>query len=113
MGYHASWSGELRIKDSLNAQWNNCRKELKEVSRWCDSNECEDGTANILYPFGDGNYHDDEWYDFLNRFAEWFEADSSIEFSGEDGAFWRFRILKKPTNEGNWWVEENGFVQSL
>lgn len=102
MGYEASWGGCLTIKKDFADRREEIENALGAITEFT-----KEDPERVMYPSFDGRYYDDDWHEFLDKYAECFEPESSIEFAGEDNTEWRFRILDKP-NENKWYAEENG-----
>ena len=96
MGYSASWDGHIKFKKDIT---NNIIEECEYVFTELH----HDPVNKTLEFYGNGKYHDDEVYSFLNRITNITES-GEIKFHGEDDTHWRF-IFKD-----NEWKEESGKV---
>ena len=107
MGYYASGSGDAVISGNISYE------DIEKVEgsdalifSWdyftYDENTDE---TTVFFEHEYGKYYEDDIIFFLNNLCKKLNVlRSEIEFSGEDGEFWRFRYDK----ERNEFVEENG-----
>lgn len=96
MGYYATWSGVLKMKEAPTKMTMN---ELNSVF----DDAYYDSKKNQLELYGHEKYHEDDVYSVLNEIKSIVKS-GEIEFTGEDESHWRIMLVNDE------WIEESGAV---
>ncbi len=111
MGFYASYNGSVNLKDVISKETiREIEKFIEEdVGGFCNSfDDSGNGESGYYYIeiHGDGNYHEDRWYEFFAR-IEPYIVGGEIEFRGEDDSQWRYNYSKNVYDARGHWYEES------
>jgi hypothetical protein len=111
MGYYAQGDGSIGFFRSLDDAEADAVADLLH-GEFEDAEFASDGKSVSFWT--SDKYHSDAVLDILDRLSkEYPVADGCVEYSGEDGCHWRFRLVHPVEDSESImsdWIEEDGFV---